>query len=100
MTSTISLRGIVSSESEKLFMSGRLTIICWMLKLSLVVVKSIMRPSLVPFLVSTLSPMRLKLRFRTFSIFTTSFEETNSSIESITMPREEYSRMEEMSRMF
>ena len=50
----------------KLLTKGRLTMICWIVKSSEVAVKSMMVPSLVPFLVSTLRPIRLKLRSRTF----------------------------------
>ena len=67
-------------------MVGRFTMICWTLKLSSVTVKSMILPSLEPFLVSTLRPMGLKLRARTFSILTTSPSEISSSAESMTRP--------------
>ena len=66
--------------------------ICWTLKLSSVTVKSVILPSFVPFLVSTLRPLRLKLRAIIFSILTTSPSEISSSAESITRPNLEYSR--------
>lgn len=65
---------------------GRLTTICWTRKLSELAVKSVIWPSLEPFLVSTLRFKRLKLRFITFSILTTSEGVTSSSASSITMP--------------
>ena len=60
--------------------------------MSSVTVKSVTLPSLEPFLVSTLRPMGLKLRARTFSILTTSPSEISSSAESMTRPNLEYSR--------
>lgn len=86
---------MVSSGSRKLFMRGRLTIICWTAKLSGVTVKSLTRPRREPFLVSTLRLIRLKLREMTSEILTTSSGETSSSMESTIMPRWEYSRIEE-----
>ena len=62
----------MSSESKKLLTVGRLTMICWTEKLSSVTVKSRTLPSLEPFLVSTLRPMRLKLSSITLLILTTS----------------------------
>ena len=79
---------------------GRLTIICWMRKSSALAVKSMIWPSLEPFLVSTLRVRRSKLRPKTCSIRTTSEEPTSSSTLSMTMPYSEYSRMDLTSRMF
>ena len=68
VTSTISLRGMVSSESRKDLISGRVTMSCSMVKLSLVTVESVTRPSFVPFLVSTLRFVREKFNWITLSI--------------------------------
>ena len=99
MISTISFLEMVSSGSMKLLTSGRLTMICWTVKSLSVTVKSMTRPSLVPFLVSTLRPGSLKLSARIFWILMTSSVETNPSILSTTAPRLEYSRMLAVSRM-
>ena len=86
VTSTISLRGMVRSESRKLLSAGRLTMSCWMEKLSSVMVKSLTWPSLEPFLVSTLRPTSEKLRSRILSMRMTSPRATRSSVESMTQP--------------
>lgn len=82
----------------KLLMAGRLTMICWVMKSSEVTVKSETLPSLLPFLVSTLRPMRLKLRPIMRSILMTSLDVISSSILSTTMPKLEYSRTEEAAK--
>ena len=58
-----------------------------------------MRPSLLPFLVSTLRPTRLKLRERILETLTTSPAAARSSVESIMIPSEECSRMEDTVKM-
>ncbi len=58
-----------------------------------------MRPRWEPFLVSTLRPIGLKFRLIALLILITSVGETNSSIESITIPMDEYSRMELTSKI-
>ncbi len=89
----------MSSGSIKALSVGRLTITCFTKKSSGEIVKLITRPSLLPFLVSTLRPMRLKFRSRMSLILTTSLSATSSSMLSTTTPRWEYSRMDEVSRM-
>lgn len=59
-----------------------------------------MRPSLVPFLVSTRRPFRLKLRLRILLILIISSFAASSSAESITQPYLLYSRMDLTSRIF
>lgn len=82
----------MSSGSRNDLARGRLTMSCWTIKSSAVRVKSETLPSLVPFLVSTLRLMRLKLRSRILLILTTSSFSTSSSMESMTQPYLLYSR--------
>ena len=61
--------------------------------------KSMTFPSLVPFLVSTLRPFKLKLRSMILLTLTISSFSASSSMESITQPYLEYSRIDLASRM-